>query len=510
MTSKRKTDIDSTAVARMLGRLVEQVPGLRALRDIDSEIDNRPASEFGAAIAEWIIEDFQRSKRTGEVRSEWRLTLDALDRECQADPTGPEAQFIGECVLAEAINPLRPGYDILFECTPLLRDEFRTVWISGDRKIKRKIVPQHESFVADIIAQIPVLQPIHDDHRGRYGRLFPYLVFEEFTEWFLADYRNRAGDSGDAGDWKTFLDILEQALMGELRFYVDGLINIGFAQRLPFVWEEGHEVVDRLPERVRQEFDRFFLDWRWDFQRSYDPRAIEFAKGMVDRLPTLRKLVDDHLAYFDDTVQMGVLLLDVRTLLVDDDAGSSEDQLSPNECRELLEYIDEQLIASDDEWFVNAILVNFAEGLPYPGDRGAWLLSALGPALRRAVADQWPEVGLALDLVERVPELGPAYQSYVEAAGRFDLFLEEVATWAVSDFQASGVTLSGEPAWKAILAVLEDAYTARGGSVRRDIEASVLPRLISGQGSGRMAAFLGPGLRYAPRGDGGTTPEEDK
>ncbi|MBO0827632.1 MAG: hypothetical protein J2P24_07600 [Streptosporangiales bacterium] len=174
-----------------------------------------------------------------------------------------------------------------------------------------------------------------------------------------------------------------------------------------------------------------------------------------------------------------------------------------DERQELLDYIDQQLTASDDEWFVTAILVDFVEDLPYPGDGGAWLLGALGPGLRRAVAEQWPEVGLALDLVERVPELHPAYATYVEGEGRFDLFLEEVATWTASDFETGGIAASGEPAWRSVLALLEDAYATPGGRVSQDIETFVLPRLASGEGDGGITAYLGPRLRYALRGGDG-------
>ncbi|MBO0827631.1 MAG: hypothetical protein J2P24_07595 [Streptosporangiales bacterium] len=179
--------------------------------------DDQPVSTQNAdpGILERALDDYGNA--AGDLASASNLLFDTIERstaldsdlrgrwdaECQRDPTGQEAQFVGECILAEAINPLRTGYDILFGCTPLLRDEFRRVWISGDRKIKRNIVPQHESFVVDIIARLPVLQRIRDDHVRRYGRLFPYLVFEEFTEWFLADYERHVAKDGDSGAWKV-------------------------------------------------------------------------------------------------------------------------------------------------------------------------------------------------------------------------------------------------------------------------------------------------------------------
>jgi hypothetical protein len=66
--------------------------------------------------------------------------------------------------------------------------------------------------VAWLVAEVPALRPLSDEHLKTFGELLPYVAFEsDFTRWFAA--RVRAGDWGEV---QSFLAAIEPLLTTEI------------------------------------------------------------------------------------------------------------------------------------------------------------------------------------------------------------------------------------------------------------------------------------------------------
>jgi hypothetical protein len=107
------------------------------------------------------------------------------------------------------------------------------------------------------------------------------------------------------------------------------------------------------------------------------PGDVEFVYDLVEKVPDLRPLLDEHLEDNYDQILPHLFLADVVRFAIEDVANPAT--------RRALEHL-EVAFTSGDEERQELISTGFVENLPAVGEPGDELRDRLGPALRAEAA----------------------------------------------------------------------------------------------------------------------------
>lgn len=92
-----------------------------------------------------------------------------------------------------------------------------------------------QTVITELLAQIPELRPVYDEHMKRYDELLGHVFMGDVTRFIVSAYKRSTTDEPDAEQWRQVLDrslaFMEQALtMGDL--YVEDIIQLSFVENL--------------------------------------------------------------------------------------------------------------------------------------------------------------------------------------------------------------------------------------------------------------------------------------
>jgi len=245
-------------------------------------------------------------------------------------------------------------------------------------------------FVDDLVGALPWWSTIWHDHAVTYGNEAPQAFLRTLAAMTAArigagsvDTDGRAPDGLPVRATVEFLDTTLDAARTNGDVDRARLIGDSFVAQLPGPATIGMDVAPSLGPTLRSELAR---------RRAAGPPstpAVALIPGLVAGNPEMAKVLDDHLAdwdellptsYFADLVRACVRWLhsgdpveraSVQTVLADIDAGYGSD------------YEADEIIAT-----------GFVENLPYPDEDGADILGLLGPKLRAEYLIERPGTAL--------------------------------------------------------------------------------------------------------------------
>ncbi|MGH8773707.1 MAG: hypothetical protein ACRDWI_00540 [Jiangellaceae bacterium] len=249
-----------------------------------------------------------------------------------------------------------------------------------------------DALVQSLIEAVPSLRERLASLRGEdLGPDLAWVFLDEATRDLRE--RSRHGDVGARADIASIAAALEPAFGAD--FETDLLIDDAFMVQLPWPGDPDADLLDQLGPNLWAAVDRQ-RDWR------LPPAVASFIDRLVDAVPALRPLADDHKDGYHDAVLSHPFLADVvrrevnlftggRSFPVADDMSDEDvachrvlftsDEADPaTEVRTVFGVVERE--CGHDDAVDELIAVSFVESLPTPDEPGGDVIDLLGPALR--------------------------------------------------------------------------------------------------------------------------------
>jgi hypothetical protein len=138
-------------------------------------------------------------------------------------------------------------------------------------------VPSHErhpvdrsaelSWIQSLISEFPGIEPVYEDHVRDFDELLPHLLFGDVVRWV-----ERLYEAGDHSTIKAFVARMESDYP-TLDPACRNLVDVSFAEDLPYPGTRGAEIALWLGPNLRREYERGHHLEKWARQAFGDPEA---------------------------------------------------------------------------------------------------------------------------------------------------------------------------------------------------------------------------------------------
>jgi hypothetical protein len=118
----------------------------------------------------------------------------------------------------------------------------------SDFDVRPFVASSSVALVERLVARVPALRPVRDEHVADNGMLLPHVCFGDVTRWVVADFE------GGGEGWREVLAFLEDAYPSE-GYDAQAVIEQSLIENLPYPGQEGYGIERHLGPRLRAIYD---------------------------------------------------------------------------------------------------------------------------------------------------------------------------------------------------------------------------------------------------------------